>query len=93
MPTRPGQTCDQLTSTDKVDLHLADRREPDPELLAKLELVPEQEIQNLGNVTKNTTEMWQRRRKGPPRVRFGNRYYYTIPTLKQHIQEKLEEQG
>lgn len=84
---------DRLNTVEKVDIALASRPEPDQELLDKLEWVPEEKVQNLGNVTSNTTEMWQRRRKGPPRFRFGNRYYYTIPTLKKFILEKLEQQG
>lgn len=76
----------KLSPTEKVDGALADRPEPSCELLEMLGLVPEEDVQNPGNVTPNTTEMWQRRRKGPPRFRFGNRYYYTVDGLRVRLE-------
>ena len=93
MSNLPAKKTESLSAVEKVDVALADRPDPSSELLEKLGLVPEEDFQNLGNVTRNTTEMWQRRRKGPPRIRIGNRYYYTVPGALKFIEEKIEKQG
>ena len=81
-----------LTPAEKTDKALAARPDPNPKLLEDLDLVPEEDMLDLADVTRNTSEMWQRRRTGPPRIRIGNRYYYPKSGILKYIEDKISKQ-
>tara|TARA_R110000823_G_scaffold130015_12_gene257928 strand:+ start:41064 stop:41330 length:267 start_codon:yes stop_codon:yes gene_type:complete len=87
-----NQVIENIAPTVKSDSVLTGHAEPSQALLDKLGLVPEEEMLALGAITKSTSEMWQRRRTGPPRIRIGNRYFYPLAGVMAFIDQKLEKQ-
>lgn len=70
-------------------MHTATATCPPDDLLSRLDVMSEEQMIALANITPGTAAAWRKRSEGPPWVRLGNAYYYPVPHAKEFLSRRV----